>query len=594
MFAHALLRPGICLLRLLILAAAPGALAGDGDLDYLDNTALTRQLRDLSKSFGEVVRIEPIAETAEKAPIWRIELGSGSAEARVQRPAMLVVAGIEGDDLAGTASAMYWAETLAAGYSKNEAIRRLLDSTTIHIWPRLNPEGAQHFFATPRLESAANSRPVDDDRDGFLDEDGPEDLDGDGLITWMRVEDPEGEYQPDPAEPRLMLKADRVKGERGGWQYLIEGIDNDRDRAWNEDGSGGVNFNRNFPYNYRFFAPDAGRHQISETETRALADFMVSHPEIGLVFTFGANDTLAQTPKAEAPKRPPTALHEDDLGWYRELGKAWREGLGLKKEIPADAQPGTFTEWIYFHRGRFSLAARPWSPAIQVELASAAPGEAKSGSGEEKKEESPSKEAEKEKPAKQSAQKPDADKRGEEDRAFLKWVDAEAPACFIPWKPFDHPDFPGQKVEIGGFAPFAKTLPPGRFPAKLADRHATFLTTLGGMLPRVAIHKLTAKHLGDGVYDLTVQVQNLGRLPTALAQGDLSREVQASRVILSVDEKSLLSGRRTNFLKGIPPGGIREVRWIVHAPEERPVEVEVISAIAGRARATVTLKKETL
>ena len=31
-------------------------------------------------------------------------------------------------------------------------------------------------------------------------------------------------------------------------------------------------------------------------------------------------------------------------------------------------RPGTFSDWIYFHRGRLSLAARPWSPALQLAL----------------------------------------------------------------------------------------------------------------------------------------------------------------------------------------------------------------------------------
>src|SRR6185503_11696796 len=172
------------------------------------------------------------------------------------------------------------------------------------------------------------------DHDGLVDEDGPDDLNGDGLITSMRIEDPEGEFILDPTDSRLLIKADKTKGEKGVWRLLSEGRDNDHDDEWNEDGPGGVNFNRNFPYNYKFFAPWAGLHQVSEIETRALADFVVAHPNIGIVFTFGAADNLIQTLKSEAGgKRPPTAISDDDIPYYRELGKAWREELGLKKEL---------------------------------------------------------------------------------------------------------------------------------------------------------------------------------------------------------------------------------------------------------------------
>jgi hypothetical protein len=204
---------------------------------------------------------------------------------------MLVVAGIEGNDLAGTFSVVTWAKTLAGRYENDDTIRKLLDTKRIYIFPRLNADAADALFAKPQIERIVSTLPVDEDHDGFSDEDGPDDLNGDGLITWMRVEDPEGEYILDPGDSRLMLKADRAKGEVGTWRYLKEGRDNDHDEAWNEDALGGVNFNRNFPHSYKFFAPDAGVNQVSEVETRALADFVIAHPNIAIAFTFGQRTT---------------------------------------------------------------------------------------------------------------------------------------------------------------------------------------------------------------------------------------------------------------------------------------------------------------
>lgn len=576
-----------------------------GAPSYEDNKTLARRLKELAKDHKKIVRVEKAAESPAKNEVWRLELGNGSDEERKQRPALLVVAGAEGNDLAGTASVVAWVESLTKAYEGDEKIKKLLDSTTFHVWPRLNPDAARHFFSKPRLETATSDQPVDDDHDGLKDEDGPEDLNGDGLITWMRVEDSDGEYMLDPAEPRLLLKADPAKGERGHWRYLSEGRDTDGDKAWNEDGAGGVNFNRNFPFNFKFFAAGSGRHPVSEIETRALADFVIARPNIGIVFTFGAADNLLQTPKGEAPKRPPTALHESDVAWYRELGKAWRDAVGLKKELSGASEPGTISDWAYYHRGRLSLAARPWSPALQLDLAKKKSPDESKEKGDAAKENAAK--AKGEKPGEEAAKKDDAtkkpdgkpaekgketDTRNEEERSFLKWIDENAKEQFLPWTSYAHPDFPGRKVEIGGFAPYAKSNPPERLLGEWVGKHGLFLTELAGKLPRIGVRKAEAKHLGESVYDVTVEVENTGYLPTALAQGGLTREVHPTRVILKTEEKFVLSGARVTMLNAIPGGEAKDVQWVVRAKGEKKLEVEVVSMLGGRVQVSIELKGE--
>ena len=573
-------RAGLWVFTLTVLATALSA----ATLEYPNHQKLSEQLKRTAAAHGKVLRVTSLVETPGKRAVWLAELGTGTDDARRLRPAMLVVAGIEGNDLAGSVSALAWIEQLAAAYEKEEAIRKLLDSTTIYVLPRLNPDAAERFFAKPRIERATSDLPVDDDHDGLVDEDGPDDLDGDGLITWMRVADAEGEYILDTADPRVLLKADRSKGEKGAWKLFTEGRDDDHDGEFNEDGPGGVNFNRNFPFNYKFFAPWAGKHQVSEVETRALADFVTAHPNIGIIFTFGAADNLVQTPKSEpGGKKPPGLISDEDLPYFRELGKTFREALGLKKELSGAAEPGTFSDWMYFHRGRLSLAARPWTPALQLELAKN-PRPKEDG---EKKEE---KKDEKTEP-KKDEKKPASDTRGEEERAALKWFDENAPGAFVPWKEFKHPDFPNQRVEIGGWAPFAKTNPPEKLLEELAKAHAKFLTELAGKLPRIGLRKTEAKPLGDSVYDVTIQVENTGYLPTALAQGALTREVLFTRVVPKLEDKQILSGQKKTMFGPIEgSGGMKELRYIIHATGQARLEFEVISALGGSVAGSVELK----
>ena len=580
------------LVLLFTLALGPFNSWSASPIDYLDNKPLVAQLKEMAREHKKFLRVSKVCDTPGRNEVWRVELGSGTDDERAKRPTMLVVAGIEGNDLAGTASAIAWMESLAKRYASDEKVKQLLDSTTIHVWPRVNPDGAKAYFARPRRETTINDQPFDDDHDGLADEDGPDDLDGDGLIASMRIEDPDGEYILDPQEPRLLLKADRQKGERGVWRLLTEGRDNDGDSEWNEDSIGGVNFNRNFPFGFKFFAPGSGKHQVSEVETRALADFIIAHPEIGIAFTFGAADNVIQTPKGEAPKRPPVALHEDDVAWYRELGKAWREGLGIKKELNGATEPGTFSDWMYFHRGRLSLAARAWTPTLQLELAKVKPKDDKSKDDAAKQEgEAKPDKADGEKKSPEKGK--EADPRNEEERAFLKWTDVNATNAFVPWKDFTHPDFPGKKVQIGGFVPFAKTLPPQKILGDLLEKQGRFLTDLAGKLPRVAIRKVEVKALGESVFDVTVHVENAGFLPTSMAQAGVTREVHPTRVVLKSEVKSLLSGTKTVMLNSIDPGGSKEARWVVLAKGLKQLDIEVISMLGGRLKQTIELKKET-
>ena len=64
--------------------------------------------------------------------------------------------------------------------------------------------------------------PVDDDRDGLVDEDGYDDLDGDGVITEMRkkVALGRGTHRLHPKDPRVLVEI--TKDERGDYLRLGE------------------------------------------------------------------------------------------------------------------------------------------------------------------------------------------------------------------------------------------------------------------------------------------------------------------------------------------------------------------------------------
>ncbi len=78
-------------------------------------------------------------------------------------------------------------------------------------------------------------------------------------------------------------------GEPGEYDLLgMEGIDNDGDGRINEDPPGGYDMNRNWPADWQ---PDhiqhgAGDYPLCWPETRAVAEFLLAHPNVAGVQAF--------------------------------------------------------------------------------------------------------------------------------------------------------------------------------------------------------------------------------------------------------------------------------------------------------------------
>jgi len=173
----------------------------------------------------------------------------------------------------------------------------------------------------------------------------------------------------------------------------------------------------------------------------------------------------------------------------------------------------------------------------------------------------------------------------------LKWFEENAKDSFVPWRKIEHPDFPGKNVEVGGYAPFARSNPPERLLEGLAQKQATFLTQLAEKFPELRVRQTKVKSLGEGVWDVTVQIENSGYLPTALAQAGVTREVHPTLVELKLDEKAILSGAKRTALNAIEgSGGMKEVRWIVHAPNTSKVGISVQSTLGGSFDTEIELK----
>ena len=229
---------------------------------------------------GAMARLHTLARSPGGRPLALLEIGPETDRKEKTLRAVFVAANMEGSVPIATEGALFLIQQLLAQ-------EKLRSDKTWYVLPMGNPDASAGYFASPLMMNSRNATPHNDDMDDRTDEDGMEDLNGDGLITQMRVRHPEGEWIPIEGEPRLMKKADWSKGEKGLFKLYTEGLDNDGDGLYNEDGPGGVNIGIQFPHLFKFFTAEGGRWAGSEAESFALIKFLSDHKEIGLTLVFG-------------------------------------------------------------------------------------------------------------------------------------------------------------------------------------------------------------------------------------------------------------------------------------------------------------------
>lgn len=576
------------------------------------------------------------------------------------RPAVFVSANLEGLHLVGTEAALMLTEKLLSGYGSDESITRLLRNRTIYVAPLLNPDGSACYFADVKHEQSWNMEPVDDDADGERDEDGPDDLNGDGWITQMRVKDPEGEYLPHPANPRLMKKADSAKGEQGIYKLYIEGLDDDGDGNFNEDPRGGIALNRNFPHDFEYLNKRAGMWPVSAQESIALLEFLTAKPQIAMVLNFSTENTflnLQQTGqtrsaggKVKVPQQYAELLGLDpeteyeikelvdilkgmNLGIPMEIDEslvAMMLGLGPAMDIDNQDRPfmetvgddykkaleeagldypikkaegvkkGSFAAFCYFQYGVHVFSSDLWrvpepkkeedEDALTVDKLKEMSSDEFLALGEEKIDaflremgapdrfqasmvmkmvESGQVNPDRMAQMIEQMPRPAASDGEEHPEAYiLKWAEMNLDGNgFVEWESFSHPDL--GEVEIGGFVPCLKIIPPASHMEKTLDMHSDFYIGLMKKMADFQIREVKVESLERGLYKVEAEFINKGWFPTSTAQGRRARTAWPIRIALDLNEKQrVFSGKRIitiPFING--SGALRTVEWTIQAPE---------------------------
>ena len=548
-------------------------------------------LKKWAADFPGIVELYSVGKSFEGRDIWQVTITNKSTGPDTDKPAMYIEGNRHSGEVTAAESALWFAHHLVTNCGKDPEITRLVDGCAFYVRVKNNPDGSELYLNTAQ-SNRSTVRPYDDDRDGLLDEDPPEDLDGDGFILQMRkkVEPGKGNMVIDPQDPsgRLMRRAPAGKGD---YQVWPEGVDNDGDGRSNEDGIGGLDLHRNYPENWRpmpgldrtgrgWTQGGTGEYPLSEVETRLVFLFLLEHPNVSVVQTM--DTTVPMLLHGPSTSRMDEAMFPEDLKIYRYLDE---QG----KKITGYPNAGD-TYWDYANLGRGDRDMEAMAREMGFDLPREPQGRPLFGHspdfgylyygavwyGDE---------------LWNGGRVRDYDGDGRvSELESLRYIDEELGGrYFEPWTKFTHPTL--GEVEVGGFNPkFWRQNPPVELLEEWAKKEAMFNLFLAKSLPRAKIVSVEARPVkrSADTFEVSAVFTNEGFLPTALKMADRVKIVRPDAAELRLPPGfELVSSRGRQEIGYMSQNEKKQVKWTVKAKPGAAGEAEVVllSTRGGVARA---------
>ena len=555
---------------------------------FYKHDALSRLLFDYAEARPDLVAVASIGKSFEGRDIWVVTVTNTATGPHADKPAFWADGNIHAAELTASTAVLYYLHRLVVGYGLDDQITHLLDTRTVYLCPRLNPDGAELALADkPRhIRSSTRRYPFEEDPvDGLT----VEDVDGDGRILFMRMPDPHGGFKKSHQDPRLMVP--RQPCEFGGEYYRVipEGLIENYDGLTinvNKDAEG-LDLNRNFPALWRqeFEQVGAGAYPASEPEVRAMVDFVLKHPNIGAAISYHTHSGVIL--------RPMGTMSDDDMIpedlWsikrFSALGteltgypsvSIWHDFKYHPKEIIGGTQ-----DWLYEHLGALFWVVELWAPNKAAGIT-----------------EYKWVDWYREHPV-------------EDDLKLLKWSDEECDGqAHVAWRPFLHPQL--GEVEIGGWDKmnFWRNPPPHLREREVA-RFPDWMTQIALSLPKLELLRTEVRALGPDTWRVRFAVANSGWLPAYVSKRALARKTvrgvifeihlpDADPTVSLVSGKPRIEGPQLEghapkvMLQAFLPN--REVtadralvEWVVRAPKGTRLALTARADRAGVVRTDIVL-----
>lgn len=548
---------------------APKGTAPDPKWDRLyPNAEILEMMRGYAKAYPEWVKLESIGKTSGGGDTWMMTITNPKTGAPETKPAIYIDGSTHANEIQGTEVTMYTVNYVLKNYGKLPRVTEFLDRAVLYVVPMMNIDSREQWFTKPATMHYPRTLPVaiDDDRDGVADEDGYDDLDGDGEITTMRKKVPlgQGRYKLDPKDPRLLVP---VRADELGDYILLgsEGIDNDGDGLVNEDTMGYIDPNRAWGEGWmpRYVQAGSSEYPLQYPEERNIAQWMRSHDNINVVLSFHNYGRYILRGPGAKPQRPMGAA---DLRVHDFLGKEGEKLLpgytyGNSWQLLYDSY-GDTTDHTYGRVGAVSFV---------VELNG-------------------------------MMQDFNGDKNVSQDEQMKFNDQLTQGRMFVDWKPYKHPQY--GDIEIGGYKHDTGRPPEGFMSVEECHRNAMFLLLNGYHLPMLKMQTPEVTKVKEGLYRVHVSVLNERMIPTVsgiVAQHKLHRQdlatITGGKVISSgivtdafLNKVQLQENRPERlFVNGGVSGYTTETMMFLIEAKPGPVTFTYDSVKAGKLTGTITL-----
>jgi murein tripeptide amidase MpaA len=505
---------------------------------YYTYDEMVEFLESAHKDYPSLTTLESIGKSGEGRDIWAVTITDNKTGDVRKKPAIYIDGNFHAGEVTGSMINLYAIKHVLENYGSDGKVTRLLRENTLYVIPRVSPDGAEVYLTTPEtLRSAPRYYPFDnpDELEGLY----PADIDGDGHILTMRVKDDTGEWKVSDQDPRAMVR--RAPDECEGIFYRVytEGYVREYDggEVKQAPSKWGLDFNRNFPFGWvpEVEQSGAGEFPLSEPETRAVAEFVVRHPNISLALTYHTTGgVILRVPGAH----PHTQSPRHDIQAMMAIGEMGTEETGYPC-VPCYEQyygggagysKGAYDDWLFDHRGILAYTVETWNLSQRANVHQFPPKEKSSR------------------------------EQQEDYLKMLTWNDRELGGRgFENWRPSNHPQL-GQ-VEIGGwYVKYVVQNAPPSFLEAECHKNSMFLVRAASTLPKIEISSVDSRRVGEGVYEVSAFVRNTGFLPTCGSHRarDLKKARPLTAELLTptgqVEEKpeseSLLNGRRETQTNG--------------------------------------------
>jgi hypothetical protein len=452
-------------------------------------------------------------------------------------------------EAAGTAAALDFARRVAAPPAAGADDP--LDRVGFLVVPAPNPDALAAFLAGGAHARGGGN--VDRDRDGVAGEDGPEDVDGDGEILWMRRRSPTGRMAVDDAppgadgrragDPRLLRDAGVDVRRAVSYEPVTrEGKDGDGDGEIDEDPPG-VDVADDFLGDWTEHGAWPGDAPFPgfTPEARALMD--LSYGVENLVAWY---ELTSEGPRLERASEHGKDGDADDEAYGR-LAAAWKAASGLETRKASERpglvpRPSSALDWAATHLGVLAVRVPVWRI---------------------------------EKDAGNARERADPD-----ELDWLLWNDRVlAGRGFAPWREVTHPQGPG--YEVGGWRRFTHHEPPADLLPAAVRRVSWLPAVHAGFAPRLALD-VEVVRLAGALVRVRARVQNVGGGALETAGAKRAHRSADVRMTLSAPGAVLVAGPGTARVPPVEAGASSDVvEWTWRAPAGPLGTLEARHRVAG-------------